>query len=189
MCLLLVGNMVIAILFLVAFIALVGFVDIFAPKIRFLREHVNIVRLVISGLILMAIGWCLLSGLNPTMPVEKINDEMRAEQLFVNVRQDSLQQLMSKKNLKFKGAGLFSSKATLHIPISATSASGEITAELDTLARSFNKKLQVEVINDNDLKLKCPAIKQNGITYVSVPAVVMIKLLGQDNAHEVADNP
>lgn len=189
MCLLLVGNMVIAILFLVAFIALVGFVDIFAPKIRFLREHVNIVRLVISGLILMAIGWCLLSGLNPTMPVEKINDEMRAEQLFVNVRQDSLQQLMGKKNLKFKGAGLFSSKATLHIPISATSASSEITAELDTLARSFNKKLQVQVINDNDMKLKCPAIKQNGITYVSVPAVVMIKLLGQDNAHEVADNP
>lgn len=127
-------------------------------------------------------------GLNPTMPVEKINDEMRAEQLFVNVRQDSLQQLMVKKNFKFKGAGLFSSKATLHIPNSATSASDEIAAELDTLARSFNKKLQVEVVNDNDVKLKCPAIKQNGITYVSVPVVVMIKLMEQDIAHQVTDN-
>ena len=97
MCLLFAVNMLIAILFLIALIALIGIVDILAPKIRFIRGHVNIIRLLISGLIVLGIGWCLLSGLSPTMPVEKINEEMRAEQLFVNVRQDSLKHLMDKK--------------------------------------------------------------------------------------------
>lgn len=188
MCLLLVGNMVIAILLLVAMIALVGIVDIFAPKVKFFKGHLNIVRLAISGIILLGIGWCLLSGLKTTMPVDNNHDDMLAEQLFINIRQDSLQQLMDKKNMVFKGAGLFNNKAILKIHIGASTASRKLTAELDTLARSFSKMLQVDLVSDNDIKLKCPAIKQNGITYVTVPAVVMINLMEQDYAIEIADN-
>lgn len=190
MCLLFAVNMLIAILFLIALIALIGIVDILAPKIRFIRGHVNIIRLLISGLIVLGIGWCLLSGLSPTMPVEKINEEMRAEQLFVNVRQDSLKHLMDKKNMKFKTAGIFSSKATLQFPITSgsTSATRNLTAELNSLASSFGKKLQVELIADTDVKLQCPTIKQDGITYVTVPAVVMVNLMEQDYALKIEDS-
>ena len=190
MCLLFAVNMLIAILFLIALIALIGIVDILAPKIRFIRGHVNIIRLLISDLIVLGIGWCLLSGLSPTMPVEKINEEMRAEQLFVNVRQDSLKHLMDKKNMKFKTAGIFSSKATLQFPITSgsTSATRNLTAELNSLASSFGKKLQVELIADTDVKLQCPTIKQDGITYVTVPAVVMVNLMEQDYALKIEDS-
>jgi len=189
MCILLIGNMIIVISFLVALIALVGIVDVLAPKIRYIKDHVNIVRFIMSGLVLLGIGGLLLSGLSPTMPIEKVDKDMRSEQLFINVRQDSLQHLMDKKELKFNGAGLFSNKATLQLPIGSTSTSKELVAELDTLASSFNKKLQVKSINDTVIKLQCPSIKQDGITYITVPVIVMINLMELDYALKVIDTP
>ena len=84
--------------------------------------------------------------------------------------------------MKFKTAGIFSSKATLQFPITSgsTSATRNLTAELNSLASSFGKKLQVELIADTDVKLQCPTIKQDGITYVTVPPVVMVNLMEQD---------
>ena len=122
---------------------------------------------IIFAAILFGAGWLLTQDLRPHAPRDKIDQTLMRERLFISVRQDSLEQLATSRGLIYDGPGLFSHRVAISLP----DDDKPLLAELDSLQHYYPDDIELD-----DGQFLCRTQKIEGVRYVSVPVVWLIKL-------------
>ncbi len=122
--------------------------------------------IVILGVILLFTSIGFMGSMEREYPSVNIDQQLMHERLFISVRQDSLSQLVNEKGLDYSGPGIFRRRASMDIP-----ADQMLMNELDSLQHYYPDDIEIE-----DGRLLCHTQKVEGVRYVSVPVIWLIKL-------------
>lgn len=162
----------------------VNFFTVFPISSRQLLKRWKIgVFAVLSSVLLLCFAYCLLSSMTTQPPQVSIDQQLMHERLFISVRQDSLSQLVNEHGLDYSEPGIFRKRASMGIP-----ADEKLLSELDSLQHHYPDDIEIE-----DGLLFCHTQKVEGVRYVSVPVIWLIKLRlmsspaeikPEDNQHE-----
>ena len=137
----------------------------------------------ILGVILVLTSIFLISSMERHYPSVNIDQQLLHERLFISVRQDSLSQLVNEHGLDYSEPGIFRKRASMGIP-----ADEKLLSELDSLQHHYPDDIEIE-----EGLLFCHTQKVEGVRYVSVPVIWLIKLRlmsspaeikPEDNQHE-----
>lgn len=120
----------------------------------------------ILGVILILTSIWFIGSMEREYPSVNIDQQLMHERLFISVRQDSLSQLVNAKGLDYSGSGIFRRRASMGIP-----ADQMLMNELDSLQQYYPDDIEIE-----DGQLLCRTQKVEGVRYVSVPVIWLIKL-------------
>ena len=120
----------------------------------------------VLGVILILTSMGLIGSMGREYPSVNIDQQLMRERLFISVRQDSLSQLVEARGMNYNGPGLFSRRASMGIP-----ADQNLLNELDSLQHYYPDDIEIE-----DGQLFCHTEKVEGVRYVSVPVIWLIKL-------------
>lgn len=140
--------------------------------IKILRMIIQQIRMTIVmliaivGIVVSAVVYFMLDGMQNSEPKVSINRQILHERLFISVRQDSLSQLVQARGLDYSGPDLFRRRASIGIP-----ADRNLQSELDSLQHYYPDDIELD-----DGQLLCRTQKVEGVRYVSVPVVWLIRL-------------
>jgi len=118
------------------------------------------------GVILILTSIWFIGSMEREYPSVNIDQQLMHERLFISVRQDSLSQLVNAKGLNYSGPGIFRRRASMGIP-----SDQMLMNELDSLQHYYPDEIEIE-----DGQLLCHTQKVEGVRYVSVPVIWLIKL-------------
>lgn len=123
--------------------------------------------LAIGGALLLFVAYGLHQSMQSHPPKVSIDQQLMRERLFINVCEDSLEQLATSRGLYYDGPGFFSRRAAISLP----SDDQPLLAELDSLQYHYPDQLEI----DNG-RLLCPAQKVNSTRYITLPVVLLIRM-------------